>query len=110
MDLFPVHEAEAVVRLETSEFQRAAAAEYEQNHGATGQLVGPLARPVRVIAISGKTATLAIEHGMDTMNRAYAAAWRDVYKRHHGGTDSCVRVRLVWDSKTYTQQCCRADM
>jgi hypothetical protein len=110
MDLLPVHEAEAVVRLETSEFQRAAAAEYEQNRGATGQVVGPLARPVRVIAVSGKTATLVIEHGMDPANRVYAVAWRDVYRSHHDGTDSCVRVRLVWDTKTDTQQCCRADM
>lgn len=109
-DLLPIRETEGVLRLEASEFQRAASGEYEQNRGATGQPFGPLARPVRVLAISGKTATLAIEKRMDIANRAYAAAWRDVYRRHHGGADSCVRVRLVWDSTSDTQQCCRADI
>ena len=111
MDVLPVHETQALVRGESVEFERAAMELYEQDRGATGQIAGPLARPVRVVAISGKTATLALDKAMYAGNRLYAGAWRDIYRAHHGGgPETCVTVKLIWDSKSMVQQCCRADV
>ncbi|HEY4439941.1 MAG TPA: hypothetical protein VGN14_05765 [Candidatus Elarobacter sp.] len=109
-DVFPVHEAPEVLRVEAEEFQQAASTAFAEHVGDTGMAVGPLSRPIRVVSITGKTATLQVAREIDPGNREYAAVWRDVYRRHHQDRNACVHLRLAWDAKTITQQCCRADL
>jgi hypothetical protein len=108
VDLLAIGDSPAVVAAESRDLLPAVRGMYAQEVGAVG-LIMPLAAPRRLVSIHGRTATLEIAHGMDEGNRMYASAWREVYRRYHGG-DPCVSLRLVWPSGEMQQPCCRSDL
>ncbi len=87
----------------------AVTATYHDN-GGVDELAGPLAAPVRVVSVNGKTATLVVAHQMNLGNLLYAQAWEQTYNEHHARAAPCVHLRVMWDKTIETQQCCRASL
>lgn len=54
----------------------------------------PLPRPDRIV-VSGTTATISVAAKMYTADFQYAAAWHEIYNKHHG-SNHCVNVRVQW--------------
>src|ERR1700730_10164000 len=53
-------------------------------------------RPLRVLQISGNSASLLIAGPVTGLDLRYAAVWHDVYAAHHDGKAICVHMTLVW--------------
>lgn len=66
----------------------------------------PMAPPsyaIKVVGISGRTATMVVSDPVYKGDGRYAQVWERVYASHHGGKIVCVHLRLVWKGGSVIQ-------
>lgn len=110
----PSPESVRLVVREAPELMDALNSEYASSNATISglpALVGDaLPKPLRVVFISGKTATVELAGPASDTNYMYAAAWAQVWGAHHGKPASsvetlpCVNLNERWDGGGITMQ------
>jgi hypothetical protein len=104
-----VRDSVAVLQREASDLLSATKAVY--GDPKSHQWAEVLPRPVAVVSISGKTATLRVTGTIPSSNLRYGIAWRNVYQSYHPQLDvQCVTLVGVSPSERIAQQCCLAPL
>ena len=104
----PAHEPNEVSSREAVDLMKALRFVYEGRHDPTYADLVPienegLSKPLRVISISGRTATVSLDGPSDTTNYYYAQAWALIWRRYHEGTSPkkfplpCVHIDERWN-------------
>jgi hypothetical protein len=110
LSLLPVQESAKLQTREAKELMPALNATY-----ANGITVGPtpeqkvlgLSRPLRVISVSGKTATVLLAGSSSEANFEYPEAWQSVWAHNHGipivgPPGPCVIMHETWNGGGFT--------
>jgi hypothetical protein len=114
LDLLPpARDPAGLQSIEAPELMKALSAEYASSRrplpGLT-RLEAGLTRPLLVVAVSGKAATVRLAGPASDANFMYAAAWARVWGSHHGNPPSygktlpCVNLTERWDGGSITLQ------
>jgi hypothetical protein len=100
-----VHESRTVTRAESQELLAALLRVFEADRASRN--AGELSRPLSIISISGKTATLEIASTVTKGDERYLQNWLDIYQIHHPQQHAwCTTIVFRSPSGTVTQNCC----
>jgi hypothetical protein len=100
-----VHESPTLTRTESQELFAALLKVFEAAR-ASGN-AGELSRPLSIISISGKTATIEVSSAVTTSDQRYPQNWLTIYQMHHAQQHAwCTTIVFRSPNGTVTQNCC----
>ncbi len=92
-DIFPRFDTHAVRTTEAREL-------LQRSHDDP---IAPPSYAIKVVGISGRTATMVVSDPVSIGDGEYARVWERVYANHHGGKVVCVHLRLIWKGGSVIQ-------